>query len=224
MDERFHHAGSQPHKVDAFASRPPPTGWPRSRCARPSLDSATAPSSRARASSFLTADRRAGRIVRSKAVCRASSGSPHRRPSPFPTMTETACSAASATSRELLRRIAVHRDGRNPAALRVNGTAATLSRDDPVLAEFQGGQLLVRVRAQAIFPNCPRYIPGEDGPSLHAPRLASRRSNRYGRGFDSFRDVVPPRRCCQPQPGMTTPAGGLRPRGETIVDERAGRR
>lgn len=82
--------------------------------------------------------------------------------------------------------------GETPRRLRVNGTA-TLSRDDPVLAEFPGGQLLVRVRAQAIFPNCPRYIPGEDGPSLHAPRPGVAPVEPAWKGFDSFRDVVPPR-------------------------------
>lgn len=45
-----------------------------------------------------------------------------------------------------------------PKRLRVNGTAA-VSAQDPLLGEFPGAQLLVRVRAQHIFPNCPRYIP-----------------------------------------------------------------
>jgi len=42
--------------------------------------------------------------------------------------------------------------------LRVNGEAE-LSTDDPLLAEFPGGRLLVRFRPTDIFPNCPRYIP-----------------------------------------------------------------
>ncbi len=29
---------------------------------------------------------------------------------------------------------------------------------DPLLAEYPGAQLIVRVRARHIFPNCPRYI------------------------------------------------------------------
>ena len=41
--------------------------------------------------------------------------------------------------------------------LRVNG-AARISRDDPLLAETVGAQLIVRVSAQAIFANCPRYM------------------------------------------------------------------
>jgi hypothetical protein len=41
--------------------------------------------------------------------------------------------------------------------MRVNGIA-TVSDDDPLLEQFPGAQLIVRVRARQIFPNCPRYI------------------------------------------------------------------
>src|SRR5918996_3812822 len=46
----------------------------------------------------------------------------------------------------------------SPKRLRINGTA-TVNRDDPLLASTVGAQLVVRVTARAIFPNCPRYIP-----------------------------------------------------------------
>ena len=45
----------------------------------------------------------------------------------------------------------------SPRRLRVNGRAS-VHEDDPLLAEFVGAQLIVRVQAEAIFPNCPRYI------------------------------------------------------------------
>ena len=48
-------------------------------------------------------------------------------------------------------------DFESPRRLRVNGRAA-VREDDPLLAEFVGAQLVVRVQADAIFPNCPRYI------------------------------------------------------------------
>src|ERR1700746_4049521 len=48
-----------------------------------------------------------------------------------------------------------------PRRLRVNGEAK-VSRDDPLLAHTVGAQLIVRVTAAAIFPNCPRYIPKLD--------------------------------------------------------------
>jgi predicted pyridoxine 5'-phosphate oxidase superfamily flavin-nucleotide-binding protein len=48
-------------------------------------------------------------------------------------------------------------DFESPRRLRVNGRA-TVHDDDPLLAGLPGAQLIVRVRAEAIFPNCPRYI------------------------------------------------------------------
>jgi uncharacterized protein len=41
--------------------------------------------------------------------------------------------------------------------LRVTGQAS-LHLDDPLRAEYAGAQAIVRVRAEHIFPNCPRYI------------------------------------------------------------------
>lgn len=48
-------------------------------------------------------------------------------------------------------------DFESPRRLRVNGRA-TVAEDDPLRAEFTGAQLVVRVVADAIFPNCPRYL------------------------------------------------------------------
>jgi len=82
--------------------------------------------------------------------------------------------------------------GEKPRRLRVNGMA-TVVRDGPALADFTGAQLLVRVAARAIFPNCPRYIPGRDAPSVYAPRPGVAPVEPAWKGFDQFRDVVPPR-------------------------------
>jgi predicted pyridoxine 5'-phosphate oxidase superfamily flavin-nucleotide-binding protein len=82
--------------------------------------------------------------------------------------------------------------GEKPRRLRVNG-AATVARDDPLLAAMTGAQLVVRVRARAIFPNCPRYIPGPDGASVYAPRPGVAPVEPAWKGFAEFRDVVPPR-------------------------------
>jgi predicted pyridoxine 5'-phosphate oxidase superfamily flavin-nucleotide-binding protein len=87
--------------------------------------------------------------------------------------------------------------GATPRRLRVNGSA-TVVRDDPLMAEMAGAQMVVRVRAAAIFPNCPRYIPGPDGPSVYAPRPGVAPVEPAWKGFVDFRDVVPPR----------APAGG----------------
>src|SRR5688572_4034190 len=41
--------------------------------------------------------------------------------------------------------------------VRVQGRA-TVHRDDPLLADHVGAQLMVRVHVTQVFPNCPRYI------------------------------------------------------------------
>lgn len=48
-------------------------------------------------------------------------------------------------------------DFESPSRLRVNGVAA-VAQDDPLMSEFPGAELLVRVSVTDIFPNCPRYI------------------------------------------------------------------
>jgi hypothetical protein len=82
-----------------------------------------------------------------------------------------------------------------PQRLRVNGTA-TVSRDDPLLDEAVGAQMIIRLRPRAIFPNCPRYIPAMEliEPSLYTPRPGVETPEPAWKTFDSFKDVVPPRR------------------------------
>ena len=48
-------------------------------------------------------------------------------------------------------------DFASPKRLRVNGEAS-INEDDPLLAGFTGAQLVVRVRARDVLPNCPRYV------------------------------------------------------------------
>src|SRR5438067_10254480 len=63
--------------------------------------------------------------------------------------------------------------------MRLNGIAS-IADDDPLLAEYPEAQLVVRVRATQVFPNCPRYI--------HEYRLVQR--SRF----------VPKRECETPVP------------------------
>ena len=81
-----------------------------------------------------------------------------------------------------------------PKRLRVNGTAR-VSDSDPLLGDTVGAQLIVRVTARAIFPNCPRYIPNMQmtGPSIYTPQPKSEMPEPAWKGFDSFKDVVHPR-------------------------------
>jgi uncharacterized protein len=82
--------------------------------------------------------------------------------------------------------------GEKPRRLRVNGEA-TISRDDPAIQDFAGAQMLVRVSARSIFPNCPRYIPSAEGPSQYSPRPGYEPPEPAWKGFDVFKDYVHPR-------------------------------
>jgi hypothetical protein len=79
--------------------------------------------------------------------------------------------------------------------LRVNGTAQVVL-DDPMMAEFEGAQALVRVTPQDIFPNCPRNIPryALQEASPYIPRCGEARVEPAWKSFEIFADVVPPRK------------------------------
>jgi hypothetical protein len=82
-----------------------------------------------------------------------------------------------------------------PKRLRVNGEAR-VDRDDVLLAGSVGAQMIVRVKANVIFPNCPRYIPSLSlaEPSVYVPHAGVPPVEPAWKGFDAFKDVVPPRR------------------------------
>jgi uncharacterized protein len=82
-----------------------------------------------------------------------------------------------------------------PKRLRINGTAR-IDRDDPILGETVGAQLIVRVQAKVIFPNCPRYIPSLalTDPSIYIPKAGAAPVEPAWKGYDAFKDIVPPRR------------------------------
>jgi predicted pyridoxine 5'-phosphate oxidase superfamily flavin-nucleotide-binding protein len=85
-------------------------------------------------------------------------------------------------------------DLEKPRRLRVNGTA-TVNRDDPLLAQTAGAQLIIRVKAEAIFPNCPRYIPTMNlvAPSKYTPLLGVAPEEPVWKTFPEFKDHVHPR-------------------------------
>ena len=84
-------------------------------------------------------------------------------------------------------------DFETPKRLRVNGRAS-MRDDDPLLGEFPGAQLIVRVQPEAIFPNCPRYIHTmkvvED--SVYAPREGHVAPSPAWKQRPEFREVLPP--------------------------------
>jgi len=81
-----------------------------------------------------------------------------------------------------------------PKRLRVNGTAL-VTRDDPLMGKTVGAQMIVRVTARVIFPNCPRYIPSMQlvGSSPYAPKPGCEPVEPGWKDFDDFKDHVHPR-------------------------------
>ena len=87
-------------------------------------------------------------------------------------------------------------DFEQPRRLRVNGHASLV--DD--VSGFEGAQLVVRIKADAIFPNCPRYI--------HRYRLVETSVYAPRPGYEppepgwkkNFSDVLPHSRTGDPEP------------------------
>lgn len=81
-----------------------------------------------------------------------------------------------------------------PKRLRVNGTAV-ISREDPLLGEFPGAVFVVRVTAERIFPNCPRYIHRMKlvEESIYSPRAGYTPPVPAWKTFDVFKDALPTR-------------------------------
>jgi predicted pyridoxine 5'-phosphate oxidase superfamily flavin-nucleotide-binding protein len=81
-----------------------------------------------------------------------------------------------------------------PRRLRVNGTAQ-ISRDDPLLEHAVGAQMIVRIAARAIFPNCPRYIPKMTlvEESIYAPQPCVDFPEPAWKSAPEFKDAVHPR-------------------------------
>lgn len=85
-------------------------------------------------------------------------------------------------------------DFEQPRRIRVNGRAS-IDMNDPLRAEFPGEVFVVRVHAEQIFPNCPRYIHKMAlvEHSVYAPRPDYEPPVPAWKGFDAFRDALPPR-------------------------------
>jgi predicted pyridoxine 5'-phosphate oxidase superfamily flavin-nucleotide-binding protein len=83
-------------------------------------------------------------------------------------------------------------DFTQPKRLRVNGVA-TIDQEDPLLPTFEGAQLVVRVRAEHIFPNCPRYLHRMvlEEVSVYAPRPQHEPPVPAWKQMDAFKDYLP---------------------------------
>jgi predicted pyridoxine 5'-phosphate oxidase superfamily flavin-nucleotide-binding protein len=84
-------------------------------------------------------------------------------------------------------------DFEQPRRLRVLGTTG-FSESDPLMAEFAGAQLIVRVQAERIFPNCPRYLHRMEMVELsaYAPRAGHVAPVPAWKKMPQFNEVLPP--------------------------------
>ena len=85
-------------------------------------------------------------------------------------------------------------DWEHPRRLRVSGTASILD-DADLVASIEGAQLVVRVTAEQIFPNCPRYIHRMrvEEESVFAPRPGHVPPVPEWKTMEVFRDHLPGR-------------------------------
>jgi predicted pyridoxine 5'-phosphate oxidase superfamily flavin-nucleotide-binding protein len=85
-------------------------------------------------------------------------------------------------------------DFEKPRRLRVNGLAE-VRRDDPLMDTTTGAQMMVRVTATAIFPNCPRYLPkmASVEESVYLPRPGAVPVEPGWKSFPDFKGHIHPR-------------------------------
>ncbi len=85
-------------------------------------------------------------------------------------------------------------DFETPHRVRVHGTA-TVAREDPLIGQFPGAELLVRVKVEEIFVNCPRYIHTSRrvAPSRYVPCADRPALPPQWKRIDAIQDVLPAR-------------------------------
>jgi predicted pyridoxine 5'-phosphate oxidase superfamily flavin-nucleotide-binding protein len=83
-------------------------------------------------------------------------------------------------------------DFEHPRRLRVQGTA-TVDDDDPLVGTWEGAMLVVRVKVEVAFPNCPRYIHrmALQELSVYAPAPGHEPPVPDWKKYDVFRDYLP---------------------------------
>lgn len=85
-------------------------------------------------------------------------------------------------------------DFQRQARLRVNGTAF-IQEHDPMLADWPGAQMILRVKLRDLFPNCPRYIHKMTlvEESVFVPKLDCETPAPAWKSLEVVADVLPPR-------------------------------
>ncbi len=96
-------------------------------------------------------------------------------------------------------------DFENPHRVRLQGSAS-VTADDPLLANYKEAELIVRVAIQQTWVNCPRYIHRYKKlePSQYVPRAECETPLAVWKRIDAVQDVLPPK-----DEGRTEQAGGI---------------
>lgn len=96
-------------------------------------------------------------------------------------------------------------DFETPHRVRVHGSAS-VSADDPLIGQFPGAELLVRVAVREIFINCPRYIHQyrRVADSRYMPCAGSSPPPAQWKRIDALQDALPAR-----DAGLAEHAGGI---------------
>jgi predicted pyridoxine 5'-phosphate oxidase superfamily flavin-nucleotide-binding protein len=83
-------------------------------------------------------------------------------------------------------------DFQHPDRMRINGSA-TVHMEDPLLDEYPGARMIVRVTDLQIFPNCPRYIHTMrlERYSVYAPKYGYVPPEPDWKRDSEFRDALP---------------------------------
>jgi len=83
-------------------------------------------------------------------------------------------------------------DFETPHRIRIHGTA-NVDRNDPLIAEFHGAQLVVRVTVSEVFINCPRYIHKYQrvATSKYVPQTECATPPAQWKRIDAIQDALP---------------------------------
>ncbi len=79
------------------------------------------------------------------------------------------------------------------SVIEVEDGRASITDDDELLTAFAGAQVVVRARAERIFPNCPRYIHRltTTEPSPYVPQIGCSPPVPKWKRMEMFADVLP---------------------------------
>ena len=148
-----------------------------------------------------------------KAVIPDSSGSWMRKRSRSRATTATACFTRWATAVGML-----FLDFEKPNRLRLHGTAS-VGEDDPLIKDYPGAEMIVRVAIRNLFINCPRYVHRYQkvSASRYVPRAGCATPFAEWKRIDVLQDALPPR-----DRGKADRAGGVITIEEYVAEVAAG--